>query len=325
MRWTLLLVVVALAACGGSGRMTVRVDGKPVVVRHGATLASLHLRAPSGNLLAVDGTVLRAGVFPGHVVGSSPLHDGERITLVPGRSRREPLQTTRVKVLPDPQFLLARTRGTQVVVRGAISHKLVSARLLPFHAVPEHAVALTFDDGPGPYTGAILRELMRLHVKATFFVIGFQADLYPTLVRAELAAGMTIGNHTYNHPEVPPFDQLPARLVADEIALGAESLRHAGAQPLLFRPPAGSISPSGVAAATAAGERVILWSVDPRDWAAGATSASIARAVLSAVRPGSIVDLHDAGGDRTATLRALPAIVRGIRRRHLRLVAIPTG
>lgn len=325
MRWVLAVAVLALAACGGGGRITVRIDGRPVTVARGATLAGLHLRAPRGNLLAVDGTVLRAGAFPGRIVGDRTLHDGERITIVAGRSRREPLQTTRVKVLPDPQFFLARTRGTQVVVRGAISHKLVSARLLPFHSVPDRAVALTFDDGPGPYTLAILRELKKLHVKATFFDIGFEADMYPSLVRAEAKAGMTVGNHSYNHPEVPPFEQLPARLLEDEVTLGAESLRRAGVQPMLFRPPAGSSSANVVRAANAAGERVILWSVDPRDWVAGATPTGIARAVLGAVRPGAIVDLHDGGGDRTATLRALPAIVHGIRRRHLRLVTIPTG
>lgn len=319
------MLVLVLAACGGSSRITVHVDGRPVVVARGATLASLHLHAPRGNLLAVDGSVLRAGVFPGRIVGPSTLHDGDRITLVAGPSHREPLQTTRAKVLPSPQFFLTRTRGTEVIVRGAISGKLVSARLLPFHSVPDRAVALTFDDGPGPYTLAILRELKRLHVKATFFDIGFEVDMYPGLVRDELRAGMTVGNHTYNHPEVPPFDQLPGRLLDDEISLGASSLRHAGASPKLFRPPGGSASGAVVAAVRAQGERVILWSVDPRDWDAGATAASITRAVLGAVRAGSIVDMHDGGGDRSATLRALPAIVKGIRRRHLRLVAIPTG
>jgi peptidoglycan/xylan/chitin deacetylase (PgdA/CDA1 family) len=325
MRWWLLLLVLLLAACGGSSRITVRVDGRPLAAAKGATLASLHLHAPRGNLVAVDGSVLRTGVYPGRVVGPRTLHDGDHIRLIAGSPRREPLETIKSKVLPSPQFFLARTRGTQIVERGFISHKLVSARLLPFHAQPDRAVALTFDDGPGPYTLAILRELQKLHVKATFFAIGFQADMYPGLVRDELEAGMTVGNHTYNHPEVPPFEQLPQKLLEDEISLGAASLRRAGAHPLLFRPPAGSSSAKVVAAANVEQERVILWSVDPRDWEAGATAAGIVRAVLGAVRPGSIVDLHDGGGDRSATLRALPAIVKGIRKRHLRLVAIPTG
>jgi peptidoglycan/xylan/chitin deacetylase (PgdA/CDA1 family) len=58
---------------------------------------------------------------------------------------------------------------------------------------------------------------------------------------------MTVGNHSYNHPQVPPFDQLPTPLATDEIALGAQSLRRAGAGPMLFRPPGGSFSPQLVA------------------------------------------------------------------------------
>jgi peptidoglycan/xylan/chitin deacetylase (PgdA/CDA1 family) len=72
------------------------------------------------------------------------------------------------------------------------------------------------------------------------------------------------------------------------------------------------------------GERVVLWSVDPGDWRTGVRPRQIVRAVLKAVRPGSIVILHDGGGDRAATVAALPAIVKGIRRKGLRLVAIPS-
>ena len=68
----------------------------------------------------------------------------------------------------------------------------------------------------------------------------------------------------------------------------------------------------------------MLWSVDPTDWRPGSKPAEIARAVLTHVRAGSIVDLHDGGGDRSATLAALPKIVRGIRHLGLRLVAVPT-
>jgi len=187
----------------------------------------------------------------------------------------------------------------------------------------ERAVALTFDDGPSPeYTPRVLGVLRRLRVHATFFVIGYLADEYPELVRAEVRAVMTVGNHSYNHPEVPPFDQLPPRLVDDEIALGAQSLRRAGVSPMLFRPPGGSFSPAVVRAAERHGERIVLWSVDPGDWQPGTTARQIARRVLAAIRPGSIVELHDGGGDRSATVAALPAIVKGIRQRHLRLVAL---
>src|SRR5262249_37091588 len=127
---------------------------------------------------------------------------------------------------------------------------------------------------------------------------------------------------TYNHPEVPPFGDLPRRLVDDEIALGDDSLGRSGVTPALFRPPAGSATATVVRAVEAAGERVVLWSVDPRDWEAGVAAREIRQRVLAAVEPGSIVELHDGGGDRSATIAALPGIVKGIRHRHLRLVAL---
>jgi peptidoglycan/xylan/chitin deacetylase (PgdA/CDA1 family) len=66
----------------------------------------------------------------------------------------------------------------------------------------------------------------------------------------------------------------------------------------------------------------VNWDVDPRDWAPDATPASITKAVLSGIRPGSIVDLHDGGGDQSATIKALPDIIRAIRKRNLQLVAL---
>jgi len=187
----------------------------------------------------------------------------------------------------------------------------------------DRAVALTFDDGPSPeYTQKVLDILHRMHAHATFFVIGFLVDAYPQLVKREHAAGMAIGNHTYNHPEVPPFNELPRQLLDAEIGLGAQSLNRVGIWPSLLRPPAGSASPAVVRAADAYGERVVLWSVDPVDWGRGVTAAQIRKRVLGAVRPGSIVDLHDGGGDRSATVAALPGIIRGIRHRHLKLVTL---
>jgi peptidoglycan/xylan/chitin deacetylase (PgdA/CDA1 family) len=338
----LLATSIVLAACGGGqSAISVSVDGKHESLAAGATLvqarSSLQLQPKAGSLLDVEGKVLRAAAFPGHVLvngkrmaGSTVLRAGDWITLVAGRDRTESTRTRRLPVkggiLANPQFTLARSPGVQIVVRGAISRKLVSARFeaAPGRARVERAVALSFDDGPWPSaTPGILRVLKRLHAPATFFCIGYLADAYPQLVRSELEAGMTVGNHSYNHPEVPPFASLPAPLLRDEIALGARSLERAGTRPRLLRPPGGSVSPALLKVASRAGERVVLWSVDPKDWVAGVTAKQIARRVLTAVRPGSIVELHDGGGNRNATIRALPAIIKGIRRKGLRLVAIP--
>lgn len=333
-------LVLLGSGCGQHSSVTVVIDGTVEQIAAGWTLAraterlGLHPRA--GNLLDVEGEVLRAGVFPGrllvngrHVPSSTSLHDGDRIDLIAGRNRVERREREVRPVLGgipgNPQGKVERTAGVEIVVRGAISHKLVSSRFRTVEGptTVERVVALTFDDGPSPTdTLRVLEVLRRMHARATFFVIGFLVDAYPEIVVREHEAGMAIGNHTYNHPEVPPFNELPQRLLEAEITLGAHSLSKLGITSGLLRPPAGSSSPAVVRAAEALGERVVLWSVDPVDWPAGVRATQIKRNVLSAVRPGSIVLLHDGGGDQSATVAALPGIIKGIRRKHLRLVTL---
>jgi peptidoglycan-N-acetylglucosamine deacetylase len=333
------LLVRGLVGGGERPSLTVTVAGRSAHVVAGTTLAEaaarLGLQPRTGDVVDVNGKVLRAGaVAGGFLVNGRPasagtlLRSGDRITVVDGHDRPEPLVRRSVRVsggtASDPQFTISRTPGEQVIVSGALSHELVSVRFRPSGpARVERAVALTFDDGPSPqYTPRILTALTKLRVHATFFVIGYLAEANPDLVRQELRLGMTVGNHSYNHPEVPPFAQLPPQLLTDEIALGEQVLSRLGAQPRLFRPPGGSTSPRLVHAAAALGQRVVLWSVDPADWSPGSSAKKITKRVLAAVRPGSIVILHDGGGNRTATLAALPAIVRGIRQRGLQLVAL---
>jgi peptidoglycan/xylan/chitin deacetylase (PgdA/CDA1 family) len=333
------LAGLLLVERGGKRSVQVTVEGRAVQLPEGTTLgraaSMLSLRPQAGDILDVEGKVLRRGAVAGRILldgrtapPGTRLRSGDAVVLVAGRNQREPVSRALVRVpggVPgDPQFFLARTPGSELIVRGSISHKLLSVRFRPSGPVRvERAVALTFDDGPSPvYTPRILATLRRLHAPATFFVIGYLADEYPDLVRAEQRAGMAIGNHSYNHPEVPPFDQLPRRLADDEITLGADSLARAGVKTSLFRPPGGSFSTALVVGAETLGERIVLWSVDPQDWQPDATARQIARRVLAAIRPGSIVELHDGGGDRSATLQALSAIVNGIRHKHLRLVPI---
>jgi len=212
----------------------------------------------------------------------------------------------------------------EVITEGAVSGEAAGIRFVPTGRVKTpRTVALTFDDGPSPtYTPQILGLLRRDHVPATFFVIGELAERYPDLVRAEIRSGMSVGNHSWDHPESPPFVDLAPARVRSEISRTNAELARLGDRAHLFRPPGGSFDPSLVAVAQAEGVRVVLWDVDPRDWAPGATARKIARAVLENVKPGAIVELHDGGGDRSATVAALPKIIRGIRRMGLRLGAI---
>jgi hypothetical protein len=245
MRVTRQAVVGATAAlallgtgCGHrSSQMSIVVDGSVEHVADDMTLGQaadvFRLRPRSGDLIDVQGRVLRAGAFPGHLLingrpaaESTQLQGGDKIRLLAARDHKEPrrrrFSPVRGGMPSNPQSLLARTPGVEVIVEGAISHKLVSTHFRPSAGAPrvERAVALTFDDGPSPEDSLrILAILRRMHVRATFFVIGYLVDWYPDVVKREHAAGMVIGNHTYNHPEVPPFDQLPPQLLEAEIEL----------------------------------------------------------------------------------------------------------
>jgi len=215
---------------------------------------------------------------------------------------------------PPPRFYVGD--GTSAL---AAPTNAAGTRATALHPTALPGVALTFDDGPSPlYTPRVLDVLRRYHAPATFFVVGYHALQYPDLVRAEARGGMTVGDHSFDHPNYPPFAALTAQQINTEIAQGRNALRGLAPPPRLFRPPGGSFSPYVEAAAHRLGLRVTLWSVDPTDWTAGVSSGQIVAHVLGAVRPGSIVIMHDGA----ATVAALPAIIAGIRAKGLRLVAL---
>ena len=340
------VVVVGFVAAGGlvilwlerDKTISIEVSGVARRVPAGITVAQardrLGLEAHAGDLLDVEGAVLRRGAYPGDVlVGGravgpeTRLSEGDTLTVVDGRDRREPSTHSFVRVpggMPsNPQFTLSRTPGRQELARGVISSKVVPLAFEPSGpARTPRAVALTFDDGPSPYTAQVLAVLQRMHARATFFVVGQFVRQYPRLVRRELASGMEVGNHSYSHPYRPPFDRQPHNVIVREIKWGRAVVESLGQAPTLFRPPGGSFSPYVVEAAGSYGQRIVLWSVDPTDWKAGSRAAQIERRVLRAVHAGSIVVLHDGGGDRAQTIKALPGIIRGIREKGLKIVLI---
>ena len=279
----------------------------------------------AGDLLAVDHGVLRKGVYPPRVlVNGRPasatrrLSRGDRVAVSPGPNRMEPVDRV-AQQLPasrpnNPIRSLPSGSAQAVVDRGKLSGRVVPVAFHPAGGKPGPLpVALTFDDGPWPRTTEqILAILIRRQAPATFFVVGRQVERYPDLVRQELAAGMAVGNHSWSHPQ--PFDRLPMVRIRDEITHGRRTLEPLGVRPVGFRPPGGAASATVLAAAQGLGERTVLWSVDPADWHPGVTADQLVQRVLAAVRPGAIVLLHDGGGDRSATVAALPAIIDGLRR-----------
>jgi peptidoglycan/xylan/chitin deacetylase (PgdA/CDA1 family) len=341
-------VVVVLAGTGwlapaiadSPPPLHLKVDGTGRQVVAGSTLADavsdLRLRPRPGDMVDVSGVTLRTGIYPGRVLvnGSAtplsrPLHDGERLRLQPGPDRTEPVTVRKVPVpggIPaDPEYTLGTRPGVDVIVQGTISHKVASTAFQPTGpAQVPNAVALTFDDGPWPVqTPRVLAVLRRMHARATFFVVGDLAEHFPQLIAAERAQrGVLVEDHSWTHPLVPPFGEQRPRTVRFQFARTLRQLAAGRVHATLCRPPGGGWSDHVVAIASSLGVRLVLWSVDPRDWAPGATGKSVTRAVLGHVRAGSIVIMHDGGGNRTATIRALPHIIRGIRRRGLRLVTV---
>jgi peptidoglycan/xylan/chitin deacetylase (PgdA/CDA1 family) len=194
-----------------------------------------------------------------------------------------------------------------------------AARLRPAARPRRHGrVALTFDDGPGPLTPAFLRRLAHLHAKATFFVVGYAVNARPHILRRERLMGMGIGNHSWNHPPMRSLNAVDQRfqIAADEDAIE----RVIGYRPLFFRPPDLSFNLVTAREIAAAGMVGALYTVDTRDWARPGARAIVQRALQ--VKPGGVIAMHDAGGDRGETLAALGPIVRGLRKRHLEPVTL---
>jgi len=216
-------------------------------------------------------------------------------------------------------LVLALIAGT-ALTPGAVSAATGTRPISRAH-VHEREVALTFDDGPDPrYTPQILVDLRKYDAHATFFVMGNAADKYPTIVRQEIADGNEVGVHTFDrHVRFPMISQPAAD---QQIDLGRTAVTKAtGHKPTLFRPPYGAWRPWVDAAAQQQGMKTVLWSVC-FDHHSARTSRAISNRVLSLVRPGEILLLHDARGDRRKAVAALPTVLRELQKRGYKVVTV---
>jgi len=174
-------------------------------------------------------------------------------------------------------------------------------------------VALTFDDGPSDYTPAFLDVLRDKHVHGTFFEVGQEIPGRESTLRRILGEGNEIGNHTTHHTEHPGYAD-----IAPTSALIQSATRF---EPCLFRPPGGAVNSSVLSAAGEDGLRTITWDVDPGDWMNPGSGAVYSR-IVGATQPGSIILMHDGGGDRSDTLAALPGIIDTLRARGYRFATV---
>lgn len=164
--------------------------------------------------------------------------------------------------------------------------------LLVFPAAAEEGVryvALTFDDGPsGRFTRRLLEGLEARQVQATFLLCGYRLAIYPDIARQIFEAGHEIGLHGYSHRDMATLSQWELQ---KELA-DTKKLLPAGCKATFLRPPGGSATAVVEHMAKKAGLALLLWSVDPRDWAIH-DAAAVEAAVVSQVRDGDVILLHD--------------------------------
>ena len=177
-------------------------------------------------------------------------------------------------------------------------------------------VALTFDDGPSPYTLQLVRVLRRLHARATFFDIGSRLGYWPAAVRAQARAG-ELGNHTWSHPHLAGLSPADARreLSWTQRAIG----RAVGTVPRVFRPPYEEALPADELLARSLGLLDVRWSADSGDSRPGARPATVVRTAIGSLRPGAILLFHDPHPSSPAIAAA---VVRAARRKGLRPVTV---
>ena len=180
-------------------------------------------------------------------------------------------------------------------------------------------VALTFDDGPHPgRTKRILALLDQYSVKATFFILGCNAEYYPEPLALAVAAGHEIEDHSFDHVTRGKT----ALELENSITKTARIIEQAsGRSPRFFRPPEGKCTPELNEALSVLGYESVFWTVDSRDWT-GKPAEAIARDVLAQVKDGDVLLFHDYTCPGENTLHALEKIIPALLSRGYRFVTV---
>jgi peptidoglycan/xylan/chitin deacetylase (PgdA/CDA1 family) len=209
---------------------------------------------------------------------------------------------------PDEGFATIRLRQPRKV-----GCSRAPRRIYRYGSRASRRVALTFDDGPSSYTSGVLRALDRYNAKATFYVLGQEVSGRRSLLRTMLRTGHEIGNHSTHHRSGPSRSDLAQ---TNSIVRAAT-----GFTPCTFRPPYGVAPAETVNGAWSLGMSTILWDVDTNDWRRPG-SGSIYSSAVNGTRPGSIVLMHDGGGNRSQTVAATSRILRTLKSRGYRFVTV---
>ena len=239
------------------------------------------------------------------------------IILTPSQYEVDDSEQVRRYIIKDNIIASAAATGTA----GTSAEAIEVTNIVYYSGSKEKKqLALTFDDGPDEYyTDRILDILKQYNVKATFFVIGKNAEMYPTTLKRIEYEGHIIGSHTYNHADLNKLNeaQIRSELSKTEAVLDSTLGHHTK----LMRPPFGNNSKDTIKAVSNLGYKIVDWSVDTKDWS-GASPAKIMEYVEGEVHPGAII-LHHSANRVNNTLEALPKEIEKLRSEGYEFVTIP--
>ncbi|MGW0808371.1 polysaccharide deacetylase family protein [Nonomuraea sp. NPDC002799] len=193
----------------------------------------------------------------------------------------------------------------------------VSNRAGSVDCVAVKCVALTFDDGPGPYTGELLDLLLKDRARATFFTVGTNAAAQPGLLRRMSAEGHLVGNHSWGHRDL---SEQGTSKITDSLGRTEDVISGAiGQTPKLVRPPYGAVSQDVRDTARKMGLTLVTWDVDTQDQLGG-EARDIADMVAEQVHPGAIILMHDIHRE---TVDAVPDILKRLHGKGYSFVTVP--
>ena len=227
---------------------------------------------------------------------------------------------SRKKTLAFLIFTLVAVLAVVACVRGAQAVQAsAKVRDLPIYRVQtdEKKIAISFDAAWGnEQTQSLIDILKQYNVKTTFFVVGAWVDKYPESVKALVAAGHEVCNHSDTHPHMPKLSQ---QQMTDQINACSEKIKSvAGVSPVLFRPPYGDYNNTVVRTVNGLNMYPIQWDVDSLDWK-NPTPQQIINRVVSSVKPGSIVLFHNGALNTPA---ALPTVLKTLQAQGYQIVPV---
>ncbi len=334
----------------------IRLNGSDARARIGSTLADAQrdnaLSIKPGNYVSVSGKVLREGEgtpFSARVDGSDlseadaekyRIRGGESIDISDGADRVEEYTATETRT--QPKLLMdggsgalsyvsqwgregvteRRTGKESGETADVVTQETQDCIVFLHDVTPDDdrkVVALTFDDGPSTYTQQYLDILSSHNARATFFCLGQMVDRYPDLAKAIVDQGSQVASHTYAHQEL---SKLGAEDLQSEHSESFQRIRDAtGVSTTVFRPPYGSYRESCWLKSAGLASVSVLWNQDSRDWSKPGVD-EIVKNCLEGVKPGSIILMHDGGGERDQDVQALPKIIESLQNQGFELVTV---